>query len=123
MLNLAKNIKEQRKIAEKTQEEMAQLLNVKRATYGEYERGNNLPPIDKLVTIADCFSVSIDYLVGRSEKQIIDVAQTIDHILKTLEHNKSFVRFNEHELSDTTFKMLACSLEHVINTTKILIKD
>ena len=48
---LAERIREQRKIANKTQEDMAKLLMVKRATYGEYERGKNLPPIDKLKII------------------------------------------------------------------------
>lgn len=123
MLNLANNIRKQRKLSSKTQEDMAKILNVKRATYGEYERGNNLPPIDKLIVIADCFGVSIDYLVGRSEQQIIDVAQTIEHILKTLEHNRSCLRFNDNELSELTSKMIACSLEHVLNSTNIILKD
>lgn len=90
---LAERIREQRKLANKTQEEMASLLNVKRATYGEYERGNNLPPIDKLKIIAEDFNVSIDYLVGNAEKEI---------------------NINELLIQIETLKMIASALENII---------
>lgn len=90
---LAERLKEERLLQGKTQEEMANLLNVKRATYGEYERGNNLPPVDKLKTIAEDFNVSIDYLVGNAEKQI-NVNELLNHI--------------------EMIKMIACSLENII---------
>lgn len=63
-----KRLKEMRKEAEKTQDEMANFLKVKRSTYGEYERGKITPPIDKLSRLAKYFDVSVDYLMGREIK-------------------------------------------------------
>lgn len=35
----------------KTQGEMAELLGVQRSTYGEYERGKIMPPVEKTGTV------------------------------------------------------------------------
>lgn len=64
-MQIAQRLIEQRRKYKKTQKDIADILNVNRATYGLYETGVNLPPIDKLVILADHFNVSIDYLCGR----------------------------------------------------------
>lgn len=90
---LAERLREERKQSNLTQNDMAKLLNVKRATYGEYERGNNLPPVDKLKAISNCFGVSMDYLVGNTEHHL-----NINEIVKQIE----------------TLKMIACTLEGLL---------
>lgn len=47
-----------------TQEKIAEVLNIKRSTYGEYERGKISPPIEKIETLAEIFSVAPQYLIG-----------------------------------------------------------
>lgn len=64
-MQIAQRLIEQRRKHKKTQKDIADVLNVNRATYGLYETGVNLPPIDKLALLADYFGVSIDYLCGR----------------------------------------------------------
>lgn len=64
-MQIAQRLIEQRRKHKKTQKEIADVLNVNRATYGLYENGTNNPPIEKLIAIADYFGVSIDYLCGR----------------------------------------------------------
>lgn len=48
----------------KTQEDVANLLNIKRSTYGEYERGKIMPPVDKIEQLANIFGVKPHYLIG-----------------------------------------------------------
>ncbi|MDE7121953.1 MAG: helix-turn-helix domain-containing protein [Oscillospiraceae bacterium] len=54
-----------RKQAHLTQQDMANLLEISRRTYANYERGVHAMPVEILVCIADIFDVSLDYLAGR----------------------------------------------------------
>ena len=47
---------------------MAMDLNTNQNTISRYETGEREPGIAELIRIADYFGVSIDYLVGRSDK-------------------------------------------------------
>ena len=58
-------LKELRKEKKKTQEEIASVLNLSTAAYGRYEVGNREPTLETLIKLADYYSVSLDYLVGR----------------------------------------------------------
>ena len=46
---------------------MADSLGISYRNYQRYETGEIDPPASKLVTLADFFNVSIDYLVGRTD--------------------------------------------------------
>lgn len=62
----------------KTQEEMSKLLEVKRSTYGEYERGKIIPTLDKMEQIANILEVSPQYLLGwetDSERKLEELAK------------------------------------------------
>ena len=47
------------------QKDVAQFLNVSIATISHYESGVNMPDLGTLVKLADFYSVSADYLLGR----------------------------------------------------------
>ena len=55
-----------------TQEEVGKIIGVKRYSIYGYEKGNNYPEVPGLITLADYFGVSIDYLVGRTDNQEIN---------------------------------------------------
>lgn len=118
MLELAERLRNQRKLKGKTQNELAELLNVKRATYGEYERGNNLPPIDKLVIIADALNVSIDYLVGTEEKQNIDLVETLEVVKESLTTEKAYI--NNTKLMRKTAEIIIIHIESLLTISKLL---
>lgn len=48
-----------------SQQEIAELLGVKRNTYSDWENGKCKPNYEKLEKIADFFGVSLDWLFGR----------------------------------------------------------
>ena len=43
-------------------------FNISKQSAQKWEAGINLPTSEKLIEIADYFDVSLDYLVGRSDK-------------------------------------------------------
>lgn len=59
-----KRLKKLRIDSGKTQDEMAKLLNIKRTTYGEYERGKIIPAINKIEKLASIFNVTPQFLIG-----------------------------------------------------------
>lgn len=60
-------LKELRKSRNISQLKLAMDLNMSQNTISRYETGERQPGIDELILLADYFSVSIDYLVGRTE--------------------------------------------------------
>lgn len=53
----------------KTQEETAKALGIKRSTYSHFENNRNNPDNETLVKMANYFNVSTDYLLGRDSKE------------------------------------------------------
>ena len=49
-----------------TQREMGELLSCSQRVYSNYERGDVDIPTSVLIRLADFYSVSIDYLLGRT---------------------------------------------------------
>lgn len=64
MQYLASNIKELRRSKNWTQDELGDLLQVKKAAVSSYERGGSLPPSDKLYKMSKIFSCTLDELVN-----------------------------------------------------------
>lgn len=52
-----------------TQAQMAANIGISRQAYSNYELGNREPDNNTLLTIANFFDVSIDYLLGRDENE------------------------------------------------------
>jgi len=64
-------LKELRKKAHLTQEDLAKILGVERSSIGKYEGNSNVMPSNEVLNkIADYFCVSTDYLLGRDEPRV-----------------------------------------------------
>ena len=70
MLNT--KIKELRVSHNLSQVDLAKLLSVTKQTVSNWENNNIQPSVDMLVKIADCFSVSTDFLLGRDNRVYIE---------------------------------------------------
>ena len=53
-----------REDSDKTQEEIATILGIKRQQYARYESGMQEIPLHHLITLARFYNVSLDYLAG-----------------------------------------------------------
>lgn len=48
------------------QTQVAELLHIKQTVYSRYERGFQTIPVEHLLTLADYYGVSTDYILGRT---------------------------------------------------------
>lgn len=93
----------------KTQDDMAALMGVRRSTYGEYECGKIAPPMDRMKILADFFGVSVDYLMGntnvkthaeRSETESLELADQLESLLVRLSDDQSALTFGGELLDE-----------------------
>lgn len=128
MNSFSTRLKALRKEKGRTQQNLADLLNVRRSTYGEYERGKILPPMDKMKVLADYFDVTVDYLIVGNQKQETEIAQEIDvsanlkRALKHLKNDKNLI-FEGKELDKESREILISSLENGLKMAHIIKKN
>ena len=69
---LAERLKQCRKEQGFTQREVAIYCDITEKTYQNYELMTREPKVEILLKIADVFEVSLDYLLGRTEKKQVN---------------------------------------------------
>ncbi|MGT2716413.1 helix-turn-helix domain-containing protein [Streptococcus respiraculi] len=62
-------LKELRKNAKLTQQQLSNELNIKQGTYSRWERGLLEPNLAQITDLAIFFHVSVDYLTGKRDKE------------------------------------------------------
>lgn len=67
MIKFNEHLKNVRKYHNKTQKEVAVALGITERNYQTLEYGKSKPSFDTLISLAEYFEVSIDYLVGRTD--------------------------------------------------------
>ncbi len=65
----AQRLKALRKEQRRTSKELSEYLAVSQRAYLYYESATNYPDVAGLIKLADFFSVSTDYLLGRSDER------------------------------------------------------
>jgi transcriptional regulator with XRE-family HTH domain len=61
-------IRDLREDADLTQKQVGEAINVPQRTYAYYESGQRLVPPQVLCALADFYDVSVDYILGRTDK-------------------------------------------------------
>lgn len=69
MFMLIQRIRDLREDSDKTQQEIADYLNMHRSVYRRYETGERELPVWALEKLADLYHTSTDYILGRTEKR------------------------------------------------------
>lgn len=72
---LGDRIRELRSAHNYNQVQLAQKLSVTKQTISNWENNNIQPSIDMLISLADEFGVSTDYLLERDKRATLDVSQ------------------------------------------------
>ena len=65
--HVGQRIKKYRKSRGYTIEQFSAMINKSKATLSKYENGLRIPPTETLITLADYYDVSIDYILKRTE--------------------------------------------------------
>ena len=63
-----KRIRDLREDNDKTQQEIADVLDTSQTMYARYERGANELPLHHLITLCKFYNVSSDYILGLTDK-------------------------------------------------------
>lgn len=90
-MEFSERLKNLRKQAHLTQVDVAEKLGISQPAYASWERGVKKPTQENLVKIAQILNVSIDYLVGNSNEEIMN---------KKMEDIEILFRKNSEGLTD-----------------------
>ena len=63
-MNIYQRLKDTREDHDKTQKDIAEILQIGQSDYSKYERGINMMGIDKYIILAKYYNLSLDYLTG-----------------------------------------------------------
>lgn len=66
-MTVGQSLKKVRKNFALTQKQVAEKAKLSYRSYQEYEGDRIVPPVTAIMSLADFFNVSLDYLVGRSD--------------------------------------------------------
>ncbi|MFZ6711618.1 MULTISPECIES: helix-turn-helix domain-containing protein [unclassified Undibacterium] len=76
-----------------TQEQVAELIGVEQETISRFERGATIPPLLRLIDLAELFKVPLDTLVRAGSSRPLDQAIDIASSLNSLnEEDREWVR-------------------------------
>lgn len=101
-IQIAQNIRNERKKHGMMQEQLAEALNVSIAAVSKWERGIAMPDLSYIVEMADLFGISVDALVGYQmqsstadalEKRIHSLQQKKDFEAASAEAEKALIRY------------------------------
>ena len=67
-----KRLRDLREDHDLTQADIAQLLHVSSRTYARYESGERSIPLEQLIRLANYYDLSVDYILGRTNKKPIN---------------------------------------------------
>lgn len=66
------NLKKLRLQKKKTQLQVQMDTGIEQALLSKYESGKRIPPTETLMVLADYYNVSMDYIMGRTDKPEIN---------------------------------------------------
>ena len=62
-------IQDLRTDADMSQKQLSEILYISQRSYSHYETGSRNIPVEMLIRLANYYDISVDYLVGRTDKK------------------------------------------------------
>ena len=62
-------IQDLRTDADMSQKQLSEILHISQRYYSHYETGSRNIPVEMLIRLANYYDISVDYLVGRTDKK------------------------------------------------------
>ena len=62
-------IQDLRTDADMSQKQLSEILHISERSYSHYETGSRNIPVEMLIRLANYYDISVDYLVGRTDKK------------------------------------------------------
>ena len=78
MVDFSQRLKQIRRDKHLTQAQVAARIGVTPSMVSSYETDIRLPSYEVLLRIADMFGVSVDFLLGRQERRMLDISDLSD---------------------------------------------
>lgn len=78
MVDFSQRLKKLRTDKHLTQAQVAKRVGVTASMVSSYETDIRLPSYEVMIRLADLFGVSVDYLLGREEKRLLDISELTD---------------------------------------------
>lgn len=97
---MIKRIRDLREDADLTQKEVGIKLNMSQSQYQKYESGFVTPSINVLLSIAELYDVSLDYLLNRTNYKKVVQAETMRS-----KNNRLISYYNRLSLEDQDYIM------------------
>lgn len=131
---LAERLRALRYEYNETQQDVADVLHIKRATYTAYERGGILPPYDKLKNLAEHFEVSVEYLMGETsfrnpekpkgnaDVDLLNINNAVRLLLDELNDKSAPVNVDGVQLDSLARDMLKNALQNCLNIGDMIAK-
>ena len=62
-------IQDLRTDADMSQKQLSEILHISQRSYSHYETGSRNIPVEMLIRLAYYYDISVDYLIGRTDKK------------------------------------------------------
>lgn len=128
----AERLKNLRKERGLLQQDMAEKIGITKSAYGYYEQGKTTPDVITAQKIANILDVSVDYLLGESQKtnnlttkDEKDIEKTLKQMVSDLKSGQDGPTFygGNMELSEYDREVLTRSLDETLRLIKLRNKE
>lgn len=119
MFDFGLRIRQLREARNMSQEELGRRVGRSKPVISNYENNIKFPPLEVLISIANVFNVSLDYLVGIEKKDALyinNLNETQSNIMKLLYEEFSDCNLKGKELSNRQQKILSMLLVEFLNS-------
>ncbi|EST11121.1 helix-turn-helix domain-containing protein [Sporolactobacillus laevolacticus] len=127
---LSDRLKEARDYSNLKQTQVKERTGINNKTLSGYENGVSVPDPDTLSKLADLYDVSVDYLIGRTDKKHYydltekdekDIAKDMENLVNEL-NGDSALAFDGEPMDEETKRLVAQAIESNLRMAKQLAK-